>query len=179
MAEPAPVVARPQVRWLLLLMACLLGVSTLVARSREAKPPAPTGLRVPAEVRVSAPLRIGGHALECQEVRLTQERRGVRVYSRDASLSNTWGGNLEFWVDVQLRVDGRTVSGTVLGTPDDPFTIGTGVTTTGVFGGTPPLHSSQGVRTALVNSAGRPAQVAAGALRGCAVSFVAVRPFSS
>jgi hypothetical protein len=152
-------------------MACLLGVSVLAVRSSEPKPPAPTGLSVPAVVRVSVPLRIGGHALECQEVRLTRERRGVRVYSRDATFFNTTDKTLALQVDVQLRVDGRTVSGTVLSAP---FTIAPGTTTGGLFAGTPPLdHQVTG--TALVTSARRPVQVAEGALQGCDVSFAPAR----
>ena len=64
MAESQATVARPQVRLLLLLIACLLGLATVVTRSREPKPPAPTGLSVPAQVRMSAPMRLGGAALE-------------------------------------------------------------------------------------------------------------------
>ena len=125
---------------------------------------------------MSAPLRLGGAPLECQEVRLTRDRLGVRVYSRDASLSHRSDSNLYFWVDVRLRVGDRTVPGTVLGTQEDPFPIASGPTTvTGLFDGTPPLDVGALSSTALVTSAGSPVEVPEGTLTGCDVSFVAVR----
>jgi hypothetical protein len=173
MADAQTTVARPQMRRLLVLMVCLMGVSVVVTRSREVKPPAPTGRSVPAEVRVMAPMHVGGAPLECQEVRITRDRRGVRVYSKDAWLYQRSDRNLQFWVDVQLVVDGAVVRGTVLGTPDDPFTIAGGETTIrGRFARTPPMPHAAERWTALVTFAGRPVEVSDGALAGCKVTFV-------
>jgi hypothetical protein len=172
-AETEATVARPQVRLLVLLIACALGVSVIAMRSREEKSPAPTGRTVPAEVRMSAPLRLGGAPLECQEVRLTRHRLGVRVYSRGASLSVRSESNVYFSVDVRLRLGDRTVSGNVLGTREDPFVIASGATTVkGVFGWIPPLDVGGLSNTPLVTSAGSPVEVPEGTLTGCDVSFV-------
>lgn len=124
---------------------------------------------MPAEVHTPDSLEYEGLPLECRELNFENGMSVVHVHSEDGGLRNATNATRRLWGDTNLTVDGRSVSGSVLGTTSDPFSIAAASRIFGIFG---KASLSLGNRSSIVwADDDRPVEIPKGALSGCTVTF--------